>query len=122
MQPLDEDNSQHFEEAVPQNVDSLEEELYDKQRWDEGGRSDCGFADTIHDTLMSLGGWMHGILGDPDEEMSSRMKGIGNYFQEASYAVRDFKRGTLDKGEFRFNTDDLEVEEEIEEPSDDEES
>ena len=27
------------------------------------------------------------------------MKGIGSYFQEAAYAARDYKRGTLSKGE-----------------------
>ena len=52
---------------------------------------------------------MHGIVGEPTEEMESRMKGIGSYFQEASYAVRDFRRGTLDKGEFKFKTDDLDL-------------
>jgi hypothetical protein len=43
------------------------------------------------------------------------MKGVGNYVQEASYAVRDFRRGTLQKDEFRFKTDDLELDEEEEE-------
>ncbi|KAL7496930.1 hypothetical protein ACHAWT_005839 [Skeletonema menzelii] len=80
-----------------------------KDRWDEGGRSDCGYSDIVHDTLMSVGQWMHGIVGEPNEEMEFRMKGIGSYFQEASYAVRDFRRGTLDKGEFKFKTDDLDL-------------
>jgi len=118
LQPVDEDNSQHFEESSLSTVESLEEDdfVVDKDRWDEGGRSDCGYTDTIHDTLMTLGGWMHGIFGEPSEEMSDHMKGIGNYFQEASYAVRDFRRGTIQKGEFKFKTDDLEIDDlEVEE-------
>jgi hypothetical protein len=82
-------------------VESLEEDDYfDKDRWDEGGRSDCGYSDTIHDTLMTLGGWMHRIFGEPSHEMSAHMEGIGNNFQEASYAVRDFSRGTIGYGAF----------------------
>jgi len=67
-------------QVSPNNVASPEEEgdYFDKDRWDEGGRSDCGYADTIHDTLMTLGGWMHGIFGEPSEEMSDHMKGIHN--------------------------------------------
>lgn len=107
--PLDEENSLVTEETSARNEGSLEEEEFEKDRWDEGGRSDCGYTDTIHDTLMSLGGWMHGIFGEPSDGMKGRMKGIGNYFQEASYALRDFRRGTLEKGEFKFKTDDLEI-------------
>jgi len=109
-------------------VESLEEDgfVVDKGRWDEGGRSDCGYADTIHDTLMTLGGWVHRIFGEPSPKMSVHMEGIGNNFQEASYAVRDFSRGTIGYGafyavrdfrrsgtiqqkeKFEFNADDLE--------------
>ncbi len=103
--------SQHFDfdEVVP-NASAESEEGIEKERWDEGGRSDCGYSDTLHDTLMTLGSWMHSLFGEPSEEMNNHMKGIGNYFQEASYAVRDFKRGTLEKGEFNFKTDDLDLE------------
>jgi hypothetical protein len=89
--------------------------FYDKDRWDEGGLSDCGFSILCHETLMSIGGCMHHIFGEPSENMSRNMKGVGNYVQEASYAVRDFRRGTLQKDEFRFKTDDLELDEEEEE-------
>src|SRR5210317_1873321 len=84
---------------------------YNKDRWDEGGASDCGYSDSVHETLMSIGGFMHGIFGEPTEGLQRKMKGIGSYFQEAAYAARDLKRGDLDKKEFRFKTDDLEVEE-----------
>lgn len=110
--------SQHFEfdeEEVVANASAESEEGIEKERWDEGGRSDCGYSDTVHDTLMAIGGWMHCLFGEPSEEMNDHMKGIGNYFQEASYAVRDFKRGTLEKGEFNFQADDLDLEDEDEE-------
>ena len=96
----------------PEEPKAEEEEVYDKDRWDEGGVSDCGFSQGIHDTLMSLGECMHRIFGEPSEGMNRKMKGIGSYVQEASYAVRDFKRGTLERGEFKFNTDDLEIDDE----------
>lgn len=114
--------SQHFDfdEVVP-NASVESEEGIEKERWDEGGRSDCGYSDTIHDTLMTLGSWMHSIFGEPSEEMDNHMKGIGNYFQEASYAVRDFRRGTLEQGEFNFKTDDLDLEDEVEDEDEDEE-
>mmetsp|Transcript_3091 Transcript_3091/g.4654 ORF Transcript_3091/g.4654 Transcript_3091/m.4654 type:complete len:144 (-) Transcript_3091:109-540(-) len=137
LQPLSENYSHQFdEEAVPDHLESVEEEeSIEKDRWDEGGRSDCGYTDTVHDTLMTVGSWMHGLFGEPTEEMNMQMKGIGNYFQEASYAVRDFRRGTIEKGEFNFKTDDLDldldiddldidedVSDEYELPSDDEPS
>ncbi len=110
--------SQHFDfddEVVPNASAESEEGGIEKERWDEGGRSDCGYSDTLHDTLMTLGSWMHSLFGEPSEELDTHMKGIGNYFQEASYAVRDFKRGTLEKGEFNFKTDDLDLEDDDEE-------
>ena len=73
---------------------------YNKDIWDEGGRSDCGYSDGVHDTLMSIGEKVYSVLGEPSELLRKRMKGIGSFFQEASYAVRDLKRGNLSvKGE-----------------------
>lgn len=94
---------------------------YNKDRWDEGGASDCGYSDSVHETLMSIGGFMHGIFGEPTEGLQRKMKGIGSYFQEAAYVARDLRRGELDKKEFRFKTDDLDVEEEAGEEVSDEE-
>ena len=68
---------------------------FKKKQWDEGGRSDCGYSDVVHDTLMSVGHVVHNLFGEPSDSLHTKMKGIGSYFQEASYAVRDFKRGTL---------------------------
>ena len=68
---------------------------YNKDIWDEGGRSDCGYSDGVHDTLMSIGERVYSVLGEPSELLRKRMKGIGSFFQEASYAVRDLKRGNL---------------------------
>lgn len=58
---------------------------------------------------------MHHIFREPSDKMSKNMKGVGNYVQEASYAVRDFRRGTLHKDGFRFKTDDIELDDEEEE-------
>ena len=91
--------------------EQVEVDEYNKDRWDEGGASDCGYSDSVHETLMSIGGFMHSIFGEPTEGLQRKMKGIGSFFQEAAYAARDLRRGELDKKEFRFKTDDLEVEE-----------
>jgi hypothetical protein len=107
---------QHItEEQVEEEEEEEYNNDYDKERWDEGGLSDCGFSILCHETLMSIGGCMHHIFGEPSDKMSKNMKGVGNYVQEASYAVRDFRRGTLHKDEFRFKTDDLELDDEEEE-------
>lgn len=66
---------------------------YNKDQWDEGGKSDCGYSDSVHETLMSIGETIYSVLGEPSEEMRKRMKGIGSYFMEMSYAVRDLQRG-----------------------------
>ncbi|KAL3780886.1 hypothetical protein HJC23_009932 [Cyclotella cryptica] len=72
----------------------VDEQLeYDKDAWDEGGKSDCGYSDSVHETLMSIGETIYSVLGEPSEEMRKRMKGIGSYFMEMSYAVRDIQRG-----------------------------
>mmetsp|Transcript_22826 Transcript_22826/g.45589 ORF Transcript_22826/g.45589 Transcript_22826/m.45589 type:complete len:156 (+) Transcript_22826:161-628(+) len=92
--------------------EDLEEDYPDKDRWDEGGRSDCGYSDGVHETLMSIGEKVYKLVGEPSETMQKRMKGIGSFFQEASYAVRDIKRGN-----FRMKDGDVEP---AEDDSDDE--
>ena len=72
---------------------------FKKNQWDEGGQSDCGYSDSVHETLMSIGKCMHSIFGEPSDKLHGKMKGIGSYFQEASYAARDWKRGDLKKEE-----------------------
>ena len=66
---------------------------YNKDQWDEGGKSDCGYSDSVHETLMSIGETIYSVLGEPSEDIRKRMKGIGSYFMEMSYAVRDLQRG-----------------------------
>lgn len=61
--------------------------------WDEGGPSHCGYHQTIHETLMAVGKSVHNIVGPPPEQVDSKMNIVANWFQEASYAVRDFLRG-----------------------------
>jgi hypothetical protein len=64
-----------------------------KSEWDEGGASQCGYNQIVHDTLMSVGKTVHSILGDPPEVVQKEMKSVSGWFQEASYAVRDYTRG-----------------------------
>ena len=100
--------------------DEEEEEFAPPRRWDEGGRSDCGYSDSVHDTLMSIGGFLHGIFGEPSPTTEQKMMGIGSCFQDASYTVRDFQRGETNvKEELRGTTEDEEEDEE-EEQNDDE--
>uniref|UniRef100_A0A7S2MPR8 Uncharacterized protein n=1 Tax=Helicotheca tamesis TaxID=374047 RepID=A0A7S2MPR8_9STRA len=80
--------------ASGDEVDEDEEE--EERGWDEGGPSHCGYSEMVHNTLMSVGKSVHNVVGDPSESMEKRMKGIGNWFQEASYAVRDCTRGDAD--------------------------
>lgn len=63
------------------------------KNWDEGGASDCGYADVIHSTLMGIGGTIHSVIGDPTNETRQLQITIGNWFQELSYAARDILRG-----------------------------
>mmetsp|Transcript_8752 Transcript_8752/g.14140 ORF Transcript_8752/g.14140 Transcript_8752/m.14140 type:complete len:160 (-) Transcript_8752:8-487(-) len=66
------------------------------KEWDEGGKSHCGYGDSVHETLMSIGESIHKVVGEPNEGVQTAMKGIGNWFQEASYAARDLRRGKMD--------------------------
>lgn len=65
--------------------------------WDEGGMSDCGYSDSVHDALMSIGKLMHSYFGEPSDELHDQMRVVGNTFQEASYTVRDFQRSPSDE-------------------------
>ncbi|KAL7476840.1 hypothetical protein ACHAW6_002673 [Cyclotella cf. meneghiniana] len=81
--------------------EDLDDELLedDVTRWDEGGRSDCGYGDSVHDTLMSIGSTIHKVVGEPSEAVIETMNQIGNWFQEASYAARDLRQGNMNVGE-----------------------
>jgi hypothetical protein len=48
---------------------------------------------------MKIGETIHKVVGEPNDRVYSAMKGIGNWFQEASYAVRDVRRGKMDVAE-----------------------
>jgi hypothetical protein len=61
--------------------------------WDEGGPSDCGYSDTVHATLMTVGKTVHTVMGAPGDKISKVQMSIGNWFQELSYATRDIWRG-----------------------------
>lgn len=79
--------------------DDLEEDCAPVKEWDEGGKSHCGYNDYIHDALMLIGERIHKVVGNPNEQVRSAVKGIGNWFQEASYAARDVRQGKMDVGE-----------------------
>ena len=96
----DEPRSPRGEDDEPDDDDH--EDAGAPKEWDEGGRSHCGYSDSVHDTLMAIGETIHRVVGDPGDGAEGVMKGVGNWFQEASYAVRDARRGELDvKGEAR---------------------
>lgn len=96
-----------------------EEDNVEFKGWDEGGKSDCGYRDSFHDTLMSIGASIHKVVGEPTEKVMKAMKGVGNWFQEASYAARDFKRGEMNIGEeLKGDEDEEEEDEEPEEGND----
>jgi hypothetical protein len=81
-------------ETDEEGVDDLEgKELDEDLEWDEGGPSQCGYSEPIHGVLMSAGAAIHRVVGDPGEGVKVGMRRIGNFFQEASYAVRDVVRG-----------------------------
>jgi hypothetical protein len=61
--------------------------------WDEGGSSDCGYSESLHNMFMCVGGGVHSLVGAPSDSVHSMQKSIGNWFQELSYATRDILRG-----------------------------
>lgn len=97
--------------------DEHEDDVDDEQfkGWDEGGKSDCGYRDSFHDTLMSIGASIHKVVGEPSEKIKKAMLGVGNWFQEASYAARDFKRGEMNIAEELKGSNEEEEDEEHDE-------
>ena len=65
----------------------------EEKEWDEGGKSHCGYSEFVHGTLMTVGGAVHKVVGDPSPKVERELKAVGNWFQEASYAARDLVRG-----------------------------
>mmetsp|Transcript_3252 Transcript_3252/g.4933 ORF Transcript_3252/g.4933 Transcript_3252/m.4933 type:complete len:160 (-) Transcript_3252:153-632(-) len=80
-----------YENDAVSNADEADDN--ELKEWDEGGPSHCGYSQTVHDTLMSVGKTVHAVVGEPGMTVKTSMRGIGNWFQEASYAVRDCSRG-----------------------------
>jgi hypothetical protein len=80
-------------EADSFDEDDVETESKEVKPWDEGGPSDCGYSETLHHTLMSVGEQVHALVGTPGAKFSSAQKSIGNWFQELSYTTRDILRG-----------------------------
>ena len=90
------------EEHDPEEEDEEQEEEVEVKEWDEGGKSHCGYGEGVHETLMSIGQSIHKVVGEPNEKVQTAMDTVGNWFQEASYAARDLRRGKMDvKGELK---------------------
>mmetsp|Transcript_24245 Transcript_24245/g.69726 ORF Transcript_24245/g.69726 Transcript_24245/m.69726 type:complete len:239 (-) Transcript_24245:398-1114(-) len=85
------DGAETDEEGAVDDLDG--KELDEDLEWDEGGPSQCGYSEPVHGVLMSAGAAIHRVVGDPGEGVKVGMRRIGNFFQEASYAVRDVVRG-----------------------------
>ncbi|KAL7532387.1 hypothetical protein ACHAWF_004117 [Thalassiosira exigua] len=79
--------------------DEEEDDEPEVKEWDEGGKSHCGYGDSVHEVLMSIGEAMHKVVGEPTDGVQGAMKSVGNWFQEASYAARDLQRGKMDVAE-----------------------
>ena len=97
-EPVDADDDHHDDDHENDDEDEEHEEEVVKE-WDEGGKSHCGYGDSVHETLMSIGQSIHKVVGEPSETVQSAMQSVGNWFQEASYAARDLKRGKMDMAE-----------------------
>lgn len=67
--------------------------------WDEGGPSHCGYHESVHATLMAVGASVHSVVGSPPEPVEGKLNLVANWFQEASYAIRDFVRGKSNMSE-----------------------
>ena len=80
--------------------DDAKFDLYSEEaEWDEGGKSHCGYSETLHSALMSVGETVHKMVGDPSPQVEKELKAVGNWFQEASYAARDLLGGSNATGE-----------------------
>mmetsp|Transcript_16316 Transcript_16316/g.31039 ORF Transcript_16316/g.31039 Transcript_16316/m.31039 type:complete len:138 (+) Transcript_16316:110-523(+) len=91
--PVNTDGNNNYDDHH-EDEEVHEEEVNEVQDWDEGGPSHCGYAETVHETIMAVGKSVHTVVGDPSPSVEHGViKSVGNWFQEASYAVRDFVRG-----------------------------
>jgi hypothetical protein len=80
--PVEHTNSIDEDHTDDENVD--DSDLKAPLEWDEGGQSHCGYGDTMHSILMSVGKAIHKVVGEPSEWTQKHMREIGNWFQEAS--------------------------------------
>jgi hypothetical protein len=77
----------------PEDEISLASGASEIKAWDEGGSSDCGYSETFHSVVMTVGQGIYGLVGSPSDNLQGIQKSIGNWFQELSYATRDIVRG-----------------------------
>jgi hypothetical protein len=92
--PDDDHNGQNGDrDPASYDEDDDEKSVEAVKPWDEGGPSDCGYSDTVHATLMTVGQTVHTVMGAPGHSIAKVQTSIGNWFQELSYATRDIWRG-----------------------------
>jgi hypothetical protein len=80
------------DDPLHEDDENEDEEFHKVTEWDEGGSSHCGYSESVHETLMTVGGSLHGVVGDPPQAVEKKMNTVSNWFQEMSYAIRDFWR------------------------------
>mmetsp|Transcript_19426 Transcript_19426/g.29196 ORF Transcript_19426/g.29196 Transcript_19426/m.29196 type:complete len:146 (+) Transcript_19426:63-500(+) len=87
--------------ALPESSETIGAQSYPKDdddrstRSDESvafqGKSDCGFTDTIHDTLMAAGAAVHSLIGEPPSVVQGAMKETGDFVKDTAVALNDLK-------------------------------
>jgi len=93
----DHDHEDHDEKHHDDSDDDLSdaEEGHNEveHTWDEGGPSDCGYHQQVHESFMAAGAAVHSLVGDPSHPTRKWQTTVSNWFQEMSYAARDLLRG-----------------------------
>ena len=99
------------EALVDQAVDLSNPQLShdDDSQDDDSGifqtKSDCGFADGIHDALMLAGKAVHNIVGEPPHVVNLVMRETGDFVKDTAIALHDF--GNADAGVVKEETKQL---------------
>jgi hypothetical protein len=71
----------------------------------QNAKSDCGFADSVHDALMAAGQAVHSIFGEPPKVVNMVMRETGDFVKDTALALHDF--GQADASVVREETSEL---------------
>lgn len=80
--PSSSNNVNH--ESMEEDERSVESDTF------QGAKSDCGFADSIHETLMAAGQAVHSVFGEPHVLVEGAMKETGDFVKDTAVALHDF--------------------------------